>query len=88
MLTTPLSRALRATTNPFHRWRRWLPLAVVLFAAVCLAPSPAGDFRYNERLAEAYYGKPLAAVQAIDSTPAHPKAEALRKMLGSIPASH
>lgn len=43
------------------------------------------DIRYNERLTEAFYGKPLTALQAVDSTPAHPKAEPLRKMLASVP---
>lgn len=43
------------------------------------------DIRYNERLTEACYGKPLTALQAVDSTPAHPKAEPLRKMLASVP---
>lgn len=42
------------------------------------------NVRYNERLTEAYYGKPLTALQAVDSTPAHPKADALRKMLASV----
>jgi lipid-binding SYLF domain-containing protein len=43
------------------------------------------DVRYNQRLTEAYYGKPMTALQAIDSTETNPQADALRKVLGSPP---
>jgi lipid-binding SYLF domain-containing protein len=43
------------------------------------------DVRYNQRLTEAYYGKPMTAVQAIDSTETNAQADALRKVLGSPP---
>jgi lipid-binding SYLF domain-containing protein len=41
------------------------------------------DVRYNQRLTEAYYGKPMTALQAIDSTETNAQADALRKVLGS-----
>jgi lipid-binding SYLF domain-containing protein len=41
------------------------------------------DVRYNQRLTEAYYGKPTTALQAIDSTEINAQADALRKVLGS-----
>ncbi|SDD21151.1 Lipid-binding SYLF domain-containing protein [Massilia sp. PDC64] len=41
------------------------------------------DIRYNQRLTEAYYGKPMTALQAIDSTETNAQADALRKVLGS-----
>jgi lipid-binding SYLF domain-containing protein len=44
------------------------------------------DVRYNQRLTEAYYGKPTTAPQAIDSTEINAQADALRKVLGSPPA--
>lgn len=44
------------------------------------------DVRYNQRLTEAYYGKPMTALQAIDSTETNAQADALRKVLGSPPA--
>ena len=44
------------------------------------------DVRYNQRLIEAYYGKPMTALQAIDSTETNAQADALRKVLGSPPA--
>ena len=40
------------------------------------------DIRYNDRLTEAYYGKRLTALQAIDSTETNTQADALRKALG------
>ena len=43
------------------------------------------DVRYNQRLTEAYYGKPMTALQAIDSTETNAQADALRKVLGSPP---
>jgi lipid-binding SYLF domain-containing protein len=43
------------------------------------------DVRYNQRLTEAYYGKPVTALQALDSTETNPQADALRKVLGSPP---
>lgn len=43
------------------------------------------DVRYNQRLTEAYYGKPMTALQAIDSTETNVQADALRKVLGSPP---
>jgi lipid-binding SYLF domain-containing protein len=45
------------------------------------------DVRYNQRLTEAYYGKPMTALQAIDSTETNAQADALRKVLGSPPTS-
>lgn len=53
-----------------------------------LATVAVNDIRYNARLTEAYYGKPLTALQAIDSGEANPQADALRKVLGnpSMPA--
>jgi lipid-binding SYLF domain-containing protein len=44
------------------------------------------DVRYNQRLTEAYYGKSMTALQAIDSTETNAQADALRKVLGSPPA--
>jgi SH3 domain-containing YSC84-like protein 1 len=44
------------------------------------------DVRYNRRLTEAYYGKPMTALEALDSTPINTRADALRKVLGSAPA--
>jgi lipid-binding SYLF domain-containing protein len=44
------------------------------------------DIRYNQRLTESYYGKPMTALQAIDSTETNAQADALRKVLGSPPA--
>ena len=44
------------------------------------------DVRYNRRLTEAYYGKPMTAMQALDSTEINTRADPLRKVLGS-PAS-
>jgi lipid-binding SYLF domain-containing protein len=41
------------------------------------------DVRYNKDLSEAYYGKPVTAMQAIDSTEPNPQSDALRKVLGS-----
>jgi len=41
------------------------------------------DVRYNQRVTEAYYGKPMTALQAIDSTETNAQADALRKVLGS-----
>ncbi|WP_400189713.1 lipid-binding SYLF domain-containing protein [Massilia orientalis] len=43
------------------------------------------DVRYNQRLTEAYYGKPMTALQAIDSKESNAQADALRKVLGSPP---
>ena len=43
------------------------------------------DVRYNQRLTEAYYGKPMTALQAIDSKETNAQADALRKVLGSPP---
>jgi lipid-binding SYLF domain-containing protein len=43
------------------------------------------DVRFNQRLTEAYYGKPTTALQAIDSTEINAQADALRKVLGSPP---
>ncbi|PQO98102.1 hypothetical protein C5614_12095 [Massilia phosphatilytica] len=43
------------------------------------------DVRYNQRLTEAYYGKPMTALQAIDSAETNTQADALRKVLGSPP---
>lgn len=43
------------------------------------------DVRYNRRLTEAYYGKPMTALQAIDSKESNAQADALRKVLGSPP---
>lgn len=43
------------------------------------------DVRYNQRLTEAYYGKPMTALQALDSTESKAQADALRKVLGSPP---
>ena len=43
------------------------------------------DVRFNQRLTEAYYGKPTTALQAIDSTEVNAQADALRKVLGSPP---
>jgi lipid-binding SYLF domain-containing protein len=39
------------------------------------------DIRYNQRLTEAYYGKPMTALQAIDSTEPNPQADPLRRVL-------
>jgi lipid-binding SYLF domain-containing protein len=39
------------------------------------------DIRYNQRLTEAYYGKPVTALQAIDSTEPNPQADPLRRVL-------
>ncbi|MGZ5182145.1 MAG: lipid-binding SYLF domain-containing protein [Ramlibacter sp.] len=44
------------------------------------------DIRYNQRLTEAYYGKPVTAMQAIDSSEPNPQADPLRRALGK-PAS-
>jgi lipid-binding SYLF domain-containing protein len=41
------------------------------------------DIRYNQRVTEAYYGKPLTALQAIDSAEPNPQADPLRKVLGA-----
>jgi lipid-binding SYLF domain-containing protein len=41
------------------------------------------DIRYNAPLTEAYYGKPLTALQAIDNTELNPQADALRQVLGN-----
>jgi lipid-binding SYLF domain-containing protein len=41
------------------------------------------DVRYNQRLTEAYYGKPMTAMQVLDSTEVNTQADALRKVLGS-----
>jgi lipid-binding SYLF domain-containing protein len=41
------------------------------------------DIRYNQRLTEAYYGKAITALQAIDSNEPNPQADALRKVLGA-----
>jgi lipid-binding SYLF domain-containing protein len=41
------------------------------------------DVRYNQRLTEAYYGKSMTALQAIDNTETNAQADALRKVLGS-----
>jgi lipid-binding SYLF domain-containing protein len=47
------------------------------------------DVRYNQRLTEAYYGKPMTAMQVLDSTTINTQADALRKVLGSpAPAGH
>jgi lipid-binding SYLF domain-containing protein len=43
------------------------------------------DVRYNQRLTEAYYGKSMTALQAIDNTETNAQADALRKVLGSPP---
>jgi lipid-binding SYLF domain-containing protein len=40
------------------------------------------DIRYNQPVTEAYYGKALTALQAIDSTEPNPQADPLRKVLG------
>ena len=45
------------------------------------------DIRYNQRLTEAYYGKPMTAVQAIDSTEPNPQADPLRRALGKPAAT-
>ena len=45
------------------------------------------DVRFNQRLTEAYYGKPTTALQAIDSTEVNAQADALRKVLGSSKSS-
>lgn len=38
--------------------------------------------RYNQRLTHAYYGKPVSALEAMDSTEADPQADPLRAALG------
>jgi lipid-binding SYLF domain-containing protein len=43
------------------------------------------DIRYNARLTDAYYGKAMTAMQALDSSEANPPSEALRKALSSPP---
>lgn len=43
------------------------------------------DIRFNGRLTDAYYGKPLTAAQALDSTEPNPQSDALRKVLASPP---
>jgi lipid-binding SYLF domain-containing protein len=43
------------------------------------------DVRFNQRLTEAYDGKPVTAQQALDSTMADARADPLRKALGSAP---
>jgi lipid-binding SYLF domain-containing protein len=40
------------------------------------------DVRFNQRLNEAYYGKPMTALQTIDSMETNTQADALRKVLG------
>jgi lipid-binding SYLF domain-containing protein len=40
------------------------------------------DVRFNQRLNEAYYGKPMTALQTIDSKETNTQADALRKVLG------
>jgi len=40
------------------------------------------DIRFNQRLNEAYYGKPMTALQTIDSKETNTQADALRKVLG------
>jgi len=44
------------------------------------------DVRFNQRLTEAYDGKPVTAQQALDSTMTDARADALRKALGNPPA--
>jgi len=44
------------------------------------------DVRFNQRLTDAYDGKPVTAQQALDSTMTDARADALRKALGSAPA--
>jgi lipid-binding SYLF domain-containing protein len=44
------------------------------------------DVRFNQRLTDAYDGKPVTAQQALDSTMTDTRADALRKVLGSAPA--
>jgi lipid-binding SYLF domain-containing protein len=39
------------------------------------------DIRYNQGLTEAYYGKPMTALQAIDSAEPNPQADPLRRVL-------
>lgn len=39
------------------------------------------DIRYNQRLTDAYYGKPMTALQAIDSAEPNPQADPLRRVL-------
>jgi lipid-binding SYLF domain-containing protein len=48
------------------------------------------DIRYNQRLTEAYYGKPVTALQAIDSIEPNAQADPLRRALekpGTAPAA-
>jgi lipid-binding SYLF domain-containing protein len=44
------------------------------------------DVRFNQRLTEAYGGKPVTAQQALDSTMTDARSDALRQALGSPPA--
>jgi lipid-binding SYLF domain-containing protein len=44
------------------------------------------DVRFNQRLTEAYGGKPVTAQQALDSTMTDARSDALRQALGSTPA--
>ncbi|MCA1247956.1 lipid-binding SYLF domain-containing protein [Massilia sp. MS-15] len=40
------------------------------------------DIRYNQRLTQAHYGKPVNALDALDGSPQDPQAEPLRTALG------
>ncbi len=44
------------------------------------------DIRYNQRLTEAYYGKPLTALQALDGAEPNPQADTLRTALAGAAA--
>lgn len=50
-----------------------------------VATITANDMRFNTGLTQAYYGKTMTAVQAMDSTEDNPQADALRKALSSPP---